>query len=70
MVSGDGLRKLDTHIQAILNAPPPSNATEMKSFVSLANYYSKFISKISSKLHPLYSLFCVVSRLQKSFRSN
>lgn len=55
-ISGQGLRKLDTHIDSILKAPQPRNVTEVKAFVGLANYYGKFISNISSKLHPLYQL--------------
>lgn len=34
-IFSEGLRKLDVHDIAILNAPPPTNVTEVKSFVFL-----------------------------------
>lgn len=55
-ISGKGLHKLDVHIKSVLQAPQPQNASEVKSFVGLANYYGKFIPNISSKLCPLYHL--------------
>ena len=56
----DGLHPMPDKVKAILEAPEPTNVTELKSYLGLLNYYGKFLQNVSSILHPLYSL------LQKS----
>ena len=43
-------------MEAITNAPPPTNVQELQSFLGLLNYYGKFIRNLSSILHPLNGL--------------
>ena len=43
-------------VQAILDWPPPSKVTELRSFLGLTNYYKKFIQGYSKKVAPLTDL--------------
>ena len=51
-----GLHPTDAKVEAVQKAPAPSNVSELKSFLGLLNYYSKFLPNLSSVLSPLYSL--------------
>ena len=51
-----GRHPLEEKIRAIKEAPAPKNVTELRSFLGILNYYSKFLPNLSSKLTPLYSL--------------
>ncbi|XP_063915685.1 uncharacterized protein K02A2.6-like [Zophobas morio] len=55
-LSENGLSKSKDKIEAITSAPPPNNITELKSFIGVVNYYSKFIPNITETLAPLYQL--------------
>ena len=61
-ISSEGLHPTPEKIKAIREAPKPQSVTELKSFLGLLSYYSKFLPNMSSTLAPLYSL------LQKSRR--
>ena len=54
-ISKDGIRLTEEKVKAILNAPQPQNVTELKSFVELLNYYSKFLPNLSTVLPPVYN---------------
>ena len=43
-------------VKAIQEAPQPHNVTELRSFLGIINYYSKFLPNLSVKLSPLYHL--------------
>ncbi len=43
-------------VKAIIEAPIPKDLTELRAFLGLLNYYSKFIKNSSHKLHPLNNL--------------
>ena len=53
-ISAQGLQPTNNKIQAINNAPAPTNVSQLKSFLSLVNYYSKFLPNLSNTLAPLY----------------
>ena len=55
---------MDDKVEAITNAPSPTNVSELKSYLGLINYYQKFLPSLSSLLAPLHRL------LQKSGRWN
>ena len=57
-VDKDGLHPLPDKINAVLNAPTPRNVQELKSYLGLLSYYSKFLPKLSTVLAPLYRLLC------------
>ena len=55
-ISGEGIRPTQEKRQAIVNAPAPGDATQLKSFIGLVNYYSKFLPSLADTLAPLYKL--------------
>ena len=59
-ISAHGLQSTSEKVKAIKEAPVPTNVQQLRSFLGLINYYSKFLPALSSTLAPLYQL------LQKS----
>ena len=57
-IDANGLQPLPEKIAAIMEAPSPNNATELRSFLGLLNYYVKFIPNLSSVISPLNRLLC------------
>ena len=55
-ITAQGLKLTDEKIQAIRDAPTPTNVSQLKSFLGLLNYCGKFLPNLSSALAPLYSL--------------
>lgn len=51
-----GLHTDDKKIKAIVAAPSPCNITQLRSFLGLVNFYSKFCVNMSDVLKPLYDL--------------
>ena len=43
-------------VKAIQDAPQPRNVTELKSYLGLLTYYSRFLPNLSNTLAPLYKL--------------
>ena len=41
---------------AVLKAPSPKDVQELRSFLELIHYYGKFLSNLSTLLHPLNEL--------------
>lgn len=56
VIDKQGLHPDQNKIKAIVDAPPPEDVTQLRSFLGLINYYSKFIPRLSTILHPLHSL--------------
>jgi len=54
-ISKKGLYSTKEKVGAIVEAPAPQNVTQLKSFLGMLNYYSKFLPNFS-RLAPLYSL--------------
>lgn len=50
VIDKDGLHKSQDKIDAILNAPKIDNVSQLKSFLGLVTYYSKFIPDMSTVL--------------------
>ena len=55
-LSAEGLRSTESKVRAITDAPAPQNVTQLRSFVGLLSYYSKFLPNLSTQLAPLYHL--------------
>ena len=55
-VDSEGLHPTPEKVRAITEAPSPRNITELKSYLGLLSYYSRFLPKISTILAPLYLL--------------
>ena len=55
-ISEKGLQPTKEKVRAIVDAPAPRNVSQLKSFLGMLNYYSKFLPKLSTRLAPLYRL--------------
>ena len=55
-ISKEGLHPTEEKLKAITKAPAPKNISQLKSFLGMLNYYSKFLPNSSTILAPLYSL--------------
>ena len=55
-VTEAGVHKTEDKINAVKNAPIPSNKTELRSFLGMVNYYHKWLNNIAHIAKPLYSL--------------
>ena len=55
-VSKEGIQPMEDKVEAITNAPPPWNVSELKSYLGMINYYQKFLPNLSSVLALLHSL--------------
>ena len=55
-IAENGIRPTDETVAAIRNAPKPSNASEVRSFLGLVNYCSRFIPNFSTIAVPLRQL--------------
>ena len=55
-ISKEGLRTSDAKVEAMLQAPPPKDVAELRSFLGLVNYYGKFLPNLATILSPLYRL--------------
>lgn len=51
-----GLHTDSKKVDAIVAAPVPTNVTQLRSFIGLVNFYSKFCPNTSDILKPMYSL--------------
>lgn len=56
VIDKNGLHKSPEKIQAIVDAVPPKNVSQLKSFLGIVNYYRLFIPNASMVLSPLYDL--------------
>ncbi|XP_049886596.1 uncharacterized protein K02A2.6-like isoform X1 [Pectinophora gossypiella] len=56
IVDKKGIQVNQEKIKPIINMLPPQNATELKSFLGMVNFYGKFVKNLSSYLTPLYEL--------------
>ena len=57
-VSKEGIQPLDDKVDAITNEPALKNVSELKLYLSMINYYQKFLPNLSSMLAPLNELLC------------
>ena len=55
-ISKNGLHPTIEKARAISDIPTPTNVTQLKSFLGIVNYYSKFLPSLSSTLALLYRL--------------
>ena len=55
-MSKEGIRPTTDKVKAIVDAPRPATVSELKSFLGLVTYYSRFIAQRADVLSPLYDL--------------
>ncbi len=56
VIDEEGLHPMPDKIRAVNQAPTPRSLTELKSYLGLLTYYSKFLPHLASNLRPLYDL--------------
>ena len=56
VISAEGLCTAESKVKAIVDAPEPRNASELRSIFGMVNYYGKFLPNLATKLSPLYKL--------------
>lgn len=56
IISKEGLKKDRSRLDAIFKMPHPKDVSEVRSWIGMVNYYSKFIPNLSIKLKPVYDL--------------
>ena len=56
LIDAAGIRPLPSKLEAIINAPAPVNVQQLRAFLGLLNYYSKFVANLSTVLNPLNRL--------------
>ena len=55
-LSKECIQPMEDKVEAITNAPPPRNVSELKSYLGMINYYQQFLPNLSSELTPLHRL--------------
>ena len=55
-LDAQGLHPVSEKVQALQEAPSPKSVPELKSYLGLLTYYSKFLPNMSTELAPLYKL--------------
>ncbi|XP_039623944.1 uncharacterized mitochondrial protein AtMg00860-like [Polypterus senegalus] len=58
VIDSDGLHIAPSKVKAIVDAPSPSNVSQLRSFLGLMNYYGRFIPQLATLLKPLHELLC------------
>ena len=56
LIDSQGLHPVQEKVQAIQDAPQPINVAQLKSYLGLLSYYSKFLRNLSTTMAPLYKL--------------
>ena len=56
VISKDGLKASQNKVKAMVEAPEPTNLTELRSFIGMVTYYSRFIPNFATVMAPLYEL--------------
>ena len=55
-IDNQGLHPIVEKVEAIRDAPAPTNVSELRSYLGLLTYYSKFLPNMSTVLAPVYRL--------------
>lgn len=50
-INENGFQKNLEKVKAILQAERPENVNQLRSFISMANYYNRFIPRLAEKLN-------------------
>ena len=66
-ISPEGIRPTEERVRGILEAPILQNKSELKSFIGLMFYNSKFLPSLAKILHALYKL---LRKESKSWQSS
>ena len=56
VIDAEGLHPLPGKVEAVQNAPSPQDVSQLRSYLGLLTYYSKFLPKLSTVVAPLNQL--------------
>ena len=56
IVNGDGIALSDARKQGIIDMKPPTTASQMRSFMGMANYFRSFVRNFAAVAKPLHAL--------------
>ena len=56
LVSADGIKPLPSRVQGIREFPQPTTRTQLRRFIGMANFYRRFLPKLSNTLAPLFNV--------------
>ncbi|KAF7642764.1 hypothetical protein LDENG_00251050 [Lucifuga dentata] len=56
IIDSAGLHKSPEKLRAIVEAPAPTNVSQLRSFLGLINYYGRFVPSLATVLNPLNAL--------------
>ncbi len=74
-VSAQGVHPNEDHLNAMLHAPVPTDAHQLRSFLGLISWYSKFIPNFATVVEPFHACirkgvdFSWAEEAQKSFNT-
>ena len=51
-IDAQGLHLVEEKVKAVQGVPTPKNVTELKSYLGMLSYYSKFLPNLSTELAP------------------
>ena len=55
-ISKSGVRPMKENVQAVVNAPVPTNISEVRSYLGMLNYYQSYLPDLSSVAEPMHRL--------------
>ena len=55
-VSQDGVKPMEKNVKAVLEAPEPTNISELKSFLGMINYYQNYLPALATVVEPIHKL--------------
>lgn len=56
VIDSTGLHKAPSKVKAIVEAPSPENVSQLRSFLGLLTYYTRFVQNLANRLKPLHEL--------------
>ena len=56
IIDATGIHMIEDKVQAVNDAPAPTDINELRAFLGLINYYHRFIPNLAAILRPLYGL--------------
>ena len=55
-INNEGIEPVGEKVRPVLEAPEPTNTTQLKSFLGMLQYYHRHLPNVASKLEPLHEL--------------
>lgn len=56
IIDANGVHKDKSRFDALEKMPIPKNSSQVRAFIGLIDYYSRFIKDVTGILHPLFEL--------------